>query len=159
MWNQFRLIVSRHYFDLHGRVCRADFWFFVLACLLVYGAAFCAAFALGEIAHRLRPLMNCILTLTALALLPPLAGMGARRLRDIGQDAWLVATLIVPLAVHQVTGLLAAEPFLRPGFIYFFGTYGGEVDFVALVAAVALTSFWMQPDAVQADTPPVVPAD
>ena len=147
MWDQFRQILIRHYLDLHGRARRADFWYFVLAGLLVYGAASCAAFALGEIAHRLRPAMNCLLTLVALALLPPLAGMGARRLRDVGQNGWLVLTLIVPLAVNQITGLLAGAPFLRPGFIYFFYTYGGQVDFVALIAAVALTSFWIQPDA------------
>lgn len=145
MRDQFRLILTRHYFDMRGRAGRAEFWYFVLACLIVYGATWLTAFALSQAAHRLTPAMNCVYALVALALLPPLAGIGARRLHDVGQSGQLVWTLIIPLATTILSGLLAREPFLMPDFIYFYWTYGGLLNLIALLALVALISFWMQP--------------
>lgn len=145
MRDQFRLILTRHYFDLRGKVGRADFWYFVLACLLAIGATWAATFALSQIANRLTPVMNCIYALVALGLLPPLAGMGARRLRDVGQSAQLVWLLIVPVAILQLWELLVGVPFQNPGLIYYSGTYVPLLQFIAFAALTALVSFWMQP--------------
>ena len=145
----FRRILTRHYFDLGGRIGRREFWLFVWGALVVTAATWAVTFSLSQIAHRLTPAMNCVFSLVTLALLPPLAGVGARRLRDVGQNGLLVWSLIVPLAVTQVCQLLAWEPFYWPNFVYFYWTYLEFLNRTIILALVALTSFWMQPDAAE----------
>ena len=76
----FRRTITEHYFDMKGRVGRGQFWSFVLACV-----------AVDLIAAVLQSITFLpIAALVGLALLLPSAGMGARRLQDIGRNGQLV---------------------------------------------------------------------
>ena len=80
VFENFRRTVSEHYFDMNGRVGRSQFWYFVLA----YMVLAIAAAILQNI------IFLPVLGLYHLALLLPCAGMGARRLQDIGRDGKLI---------------------------------------------------------------------
>jgi uncharacterized membrane protein YhaH (DUF805 family) len=134
----FQDAVTNHYFDLNGRVRRRDFWYFVLACFVVG----LVAAIVGSILFY-----GLITSLVSLALLLPMAGMGARRLQDIGRDGSLVWALIVPVAIMNVISLLISltGPFAALGFLAFYFTIGWIINLVALVALIAMIYFWVQP--------------
>ena len=131
----FRRIITQHYFDMHGRVGRAEFWYFVLCCVVV-----------GILAAILT--MATFLPFSAmvgLALLLPTAGMGARRLQDVGQNGQLVWLLIIPSFIVQLFGLLVWGPFGALGFMAFYLTIGWLLNLIALIAMIAAIYFWIQP--------------
>ena len=70
IFENFRRTVTEHYFDLNGRVGRAQFWYFVLANIVI---AIALSFVQAVVFLPLAALYN-------LAMLLPSAGMGARRL-------------------------------------------------------------------------------
>ncbi len=131
----FRRTVTDHYFDLHGRVSRSEFWYFVLCCFVVAIAA-----ALVTMLTFL-PISG----LVGLALLLPMAGMGARRLQDVGQNGQLVWVLLIPSFIIQLISLLVWGPFGALGFLAFYFTIGWLLNLVALIAAVVGIYFWVQP--------------
>jgi uncharacterized membrane protein YhaH (DUF805 family) len=145
MLDALREILTRHYFDLGGRMGRRDFWLFVRDAIVLTAMVWLGTFLLSQTAHRLTPAMNMLFSLVTLALLPPLAGAGARRLRDVGQNGLLVWTLILALAVEQLSQLLARAPFMVPNFVYFYWTYLNLLNMFIGIALVALISFWMEP--------------
>ena len=108
--DNFRRIVTRHYFDTHGRVGRSEFWYFALACLVL-------AIAAGILTNLTFLPLNAML---GLALLLPMAGMGARRLHDTGRDGRLVWAMLGPVAVFQLLAILTWGPFGWLGFVAFF---------------------------------------
>jgi uncharacterized membrane protein YhaH (DUF805 family) len=131
----FRRTVTEHYFDMHGRVSRSEFWYFVLCCVV-----------LGIAAAILRAVtfipFNAIL---GLALLLPMAGMGARRLQDVGQNGQLIWLLLIPAFIIQLFGLLVWGPFGVLGFLAFYFTIGWLLNLVALIATVVAIYYWVQP--------------
>lgn len=137
IFENFRLVLTRHYFDMGGRVGRTEFWYFMLCCFLIeIVAGMIQAFTffivpLGAIA--------------ALALLLPMAGMGARRLQDTGRDGNLVWALILPSLVMQAFALLAWGPLGFFAFLAFYATIGMLINLVVLAATIALIYFWIQP--------------
>lgn len=135
IYENFRNVVTNHYFDMNGRVGRSDFWYFVLACaVLGIGVA---------IVSRITFLpLNALL---GLALLLPMAGMGARRLQDTGRNGALVWALLIPAAITEIFGLLMWGPFGVLGFLAFYFTIGWLLGLIELVALVALIYFWVQP--------------
>jgi uncharacterized membrane protein YhaH (DUF805 family) len=149
MRETFRLILTRHYLDLGGRIGRREFWLFVLGALLAVAATWIVTFALSQTAHRVTPAMNVLFSLVTLGLLPPLAGVGARRLRDVGQSPLLAWLLVLPLAGMQLCQMLAREPFLLPDFVYFYWTYLNLLMTFLGIVLVALLSFWMEPGITQ----------
>ena len=142
--DMFRRNVTEHYFDMSGRVGRKEFWFFVLACVVVSVAAAIIDAVVGLAV--LRPLVG-------LALLLPTAGMGARRLQDTGRNGTLVWILVGLSAIMQVFALLTAlaGPFGAAAFLGLFLMLGGLIVLISLatlVMAVVLIYFWIQPGTV-----------
>lgn len=134
----FRRNVTEHYFDMQGRVRRQEFWYFVLACVVV----FIVAAILDSIIHS-----SLIVAVVRLALLLPLAGLGARRLQDTGRNGSLVWIWVVLALINSVILLLLSlsGPFGALGFLWFFFSIGWLLSLAELVIAVVLIYFWAQP--------------
>jgi uncharacterized membrane protein YhaH (DUF805 family) len=136
LFDNFRRTVTEHYFDLNGRVGRAQFWYFALAYLI-------AAIVLAFIQAVLFFLP--ILGIFGLAMLLPSAGMGARRLQDVGQNGQLVWLAIIPSFLLQLFGLLVWGPFGAIGFLAFYISIGWLLQTVAVIAMLVAIYFWVQP--------------
>jgi len=132
----YRRTITEHYFNMNGRVGRAEFWYFVLA---------------NFIASLLAHVVGAILTLPLgeiynLAVLLPAMSIGARRLQDIGRDGKLVWLLLILVAVTQIVGILTALTFAFAGLFGFLFVPGlSVVGLATLAAAVVLIYFWCQP--------------
>ncbi|MBY6204846.1 DUF805 domain-containing protein [Halomonas denitrificans] len=95
--------------DFAGRSGRHDYWWFMLAVVLVLAA--------GAMLH---PILHGLL---ALVLLVPLLAAGTRRLRDAGESPWWQLFWLVPFGVFLVFWLQTRpsvapvddEPGSRPG--------------------------------------------
>ena len=137
IFDNFRSAVTNHYFDLRGRVGRAQYWYFVAAYI---------AFAI------LAGLLSAVTFLPLreiyfLAMLLPTAGMTARRLQDTGRDGKLVWVFIIAGFVSQICSLVMAASFFALGFLSFF-LFGPSlilVNLALLVACVVLIYFCCQP--------------
>ena len=140
----FRRNVTDHYYDLNGRVSRAEFWLFVLGSFVVTLLAYIVGGIVG-FGILLGSLVN-------LALLPPLAGLGARRLQDTGKPGSTVWIAILPLAVRGVFGALIGltGPFAILGLFFLFPIFG-LIGLVALVAAIYVGYLCAQPGAAGAN--------
>ncbi|HKU64883.1 MAG TPA: DUF805 domain-containing protein [Rhizomicrobium sp.] len=140
VFDNFRTTVFEHYFDMNGRVGRAQFWYFVLA----YVAFAIVAGLLSAITFL--PVAG----LYGLAMLLPSAGMGARRLQDIGRDGKLVWIFIFAAFVVQLTMVITAFGALAMGWFGFL-VFGPSLlllfllKIALLVAMVVLIYFWCQP--------------
>lgn len=87
--DNFRNIVTQHYFDFQGRARRASFWYFVLAYVII-------AIVLGIIQSVLH--LGALLTsLLALALLLPNLGVAVRRLHDSDRSGWWILIGLIPI--------------------------------------------------------------
>jgi uncharacterized membrane protein YhaH (DUF805 family) len=76
--------VKDKYAEFGGRAGRPEFWWFMLACVLVS--------VVFSILH-----LQIIGALVNLALIVPSFAAGSRRLHDIGKSGWLQLLLLVPL--------------------------------------------------------------
>src|SRR5215469_10679135 len=125
----FRKNVTDHYYDLSGRVSRAEFWLFVLASFVV---ALLAAIVGGIVGFG-----TLLRALVGLALLLPLAGLGARRLQDTGKPGSTVWIAIIPIGIsHLCTALIGlAGPFAIVGLLFLWPILG-LIGLVALIAAI-----------------------
>jgi uncharacterized membrane protein YhaH (DUF805 family) len=137
----FRNTVTQHYFDMRGRVGRERFWYFILACVVVEVVA-----SILQSATFLP-----IVALVYLALFLPMAGMGARRLQDIGRNGNLVWIALIPTAIGQLFRIFFFGPFGIFGALAYVFTIGPLLALIGLVAAVALIYFWCQPGDVAAN--------
>ena len=140
IFDNFRATVTLHYFDMNGRVGRAQFWYFVLAYV-----------AFGILASILSAITFLpVAGLYGLAMLLPSAGMGARRLQDIGRDGKLVWIFIFAAFVVQLTMVITAFGALAMGWFGWL-VFGPTLLLLALlkiallVATVVLIYFWCQP--------------
>jgi uncharacterized membrane protein YhaH (DUF805 family) len=136
IWEHFRKTVTDHYFDLSGRMSRPDFWYFVLA-------GFCVELLAAIVARIL--FLPPVQALVGLALLLPMAGAGARRLQDAGQNGQLVWALLIPSIIVQLFTLMTWGPFGIYGFFAFYLTIGWLLNLIALIALVVMIYFWVQP--------------
>jgi uncharacterized membrane protein YhaH (DUF805 family) len=137
----FRRNVTEHYFDMTGRVRRQEFWYFVLACFVV----FLAAAIIDGIIHT-----GLLSAVVGLGLLLPMAGLGARRLQDTGKNGQLVWIWVALSAVNWIMALILAisGPMGALGFLYFFFTIGWLINLANLVIAIVLIYLWAQPGTV-----------
>ena len=137
IFDNYRRVVTQHYFDMHGRVGRSEFWYFMLANFVVY----IVAAILGRVAFL--PLAQ----LYALAMLLPASGLGARRLQDIGRDGKLIWIFIIAGFISQLLAAIAMMSFLALGFLSFFlfAPLVGLITLVFLLASLVLIYFWCQP--------------
>ena len=136
IFDNFRRTVTEHYFDMNGRVGRTQFWYFVLAYVVI-----AIGLSLVQMAVFFLPLMG----LFGLAMLLPFAGMGARRLQDVGKNGQLIWVLLIPSFLIQLSSLLVWGPFGALGFLAFYFTIGWLLNLVALIAAIVAIYFWCQP--------------
>ena len=137
IFDNFRSTVTDHYFDMRGRVGRGQFWYFVLA-----------NFAFAIIAAILQSVTFLpLLALYNLAMILPVAGMGARRLQDTGRDGKLVWVFVVAGFISQFFHMMAVWSFFTLGFLSFFlfGPLLIIINLALLVACIALIYFWVQP--------------
>jgi uncharacterized membrane protein YhaH (DUF805 family) len=135
IYEHFRRVISTQYFDMNGRMSRPDFWYFVLACAC---AGILASIVTAILFVPLRALV-------ALALLLPMAGAGARRLQDAGQNGQLVWALLIPSIILQLFSLMAWGPLGFLGFAAFYLTIGWMLNLLALIALVVMIYYWVQP--------------
>jgi uncharacterized membrane protein YhaH (DUF805 family) len=133
----YRRVVTQHYFDMSGRVGRPEFWYFVLANFVV---AIVAAILQSVTFLPLLAIYN-------LAMLLPTAGMGARRLQDSGRDGRLVWIFIIAGFVSQALSAFAMMSFLALGFLsaIVFGPIIGLINLAFLIASLVLIYFWCLP--------------
>lgn len=133
----FRSTITQHYFDMKGRVGRGRFWYFIIGLIAVdiVGALLQAAFYL--------PFGSLVILL----LLPPLTGMGARRLQDIGRNGRLVWIFIVPVAITQLfaVAFMGAGPLGLAGMMAFYLTIGWALNVISLLAVLVLLYYWTLP--------------
>jgi len=71
------------YADFTGRATRSEYWWFVLAEVVVLIVA--------SLIHQY------VYVIAALAFLLPALAVGARRLHDIGKSGWLQLLMIIPI--------------------------------------------------------------
>lgn len=140
IFDNFRTTVTDHYFDMNGRVGRSQFWYFVLA----YAVFAIAAAILSNI------IFLPVLGVYHLAMLLPSAGMGARRLQDLGRDGKLIWIFIFAAFVSQLLSVISALGALSMGWMGFL-VFGPSlallfvINIAVLVAMVVLIYFWCQP--------------
>ena len=134
----FRRNITEHYYDMSGRVSRAEFWLFVLASFV---ATLLAAIVGGIVGFS-----TLLGSVVALALLLPLAGLGARRLQDTGKAGSTVWIAIIPIGISRLcTALIGlAGPLAIVG-LFFLWPVLGLLGLVALVAAIYVGYLCAQP--------------
>jgi uncharacterized membrane protein YhaH (DUF805 family) len=137
IWDNFRRTVTEHYFDMNGRVGRAQFWYFVLANIVI---AIGLSFVQMAVFLPLAALYN-------LAMLLPSAGMGARRLQDTGRDGKIVWAFIIVAFISQAFAAMTMLSAMSAGFL-FLGpaiALSGLIGLALLVVSIVLIYFWCQP--------------
>jgi uncharacterized membrane protein YhaH (DUF805 family) len=83
----FKNILTKHYFDFNGRTGRAEFWWYVLAYVVI-------AVVVGIIGSLIHT--TILSSLLSLAFLCPNLGIAVRRLHDIDKTGWYVLLPMVP---------------------------------------------------------------
>jgi len=133
----YRRTITEHYFDMNGRVGRAQFWYFML---VVFVFAIVVAILQSVI---FLPLM----VIYHLAMLLPVAGMGARRLQDTGRDGKLIWVFVFAGFISLFLWLMTMVSFFTLGFLsfLFFGPLLFLVHLALGVACIVLIYFWCQP--------------
>ncbi|OJT96278.1 MAG: hypothetical protein BGN82_07955 [Alphaproteobacteria bacterium 65-7] len=138
IFDNYRRTLAEHYFDMNGRVGRAQFWYFILASAVV---------GLGVVILQSITILPLV-AIYNLALLLPTAALGARRLQDTGRDGKLVWIFIFVGVVSQLISILALMNVMMMGFgifLFLFGTAAFLVNLALLVVAIGLIWFWCQP--------------
>src|SRR3954470_4791115 len=131
IWDNFRRTVTEHYFDMSGRVGRAQFWYFVLANIVI---------AIGLMIVQAVVFLPLV-ALYNLAMLLPSAGMGARRLQDTGRDGKIVWAFIIVAFVSQFLAAITLLNAMSVGGLLFFGpllALSWLISLAFLVVAIVL---------------------
>jgi len=138
LWQNFMDTVQNHYMDFHGRVGRAQFWYYIL----VVGVVEIVAAIVGTVF-----VTTLVSAVVALALLLPNAGMAARRMQDTGKSGQLVWLWVIVGGVWSVLNLLMglAGPFGLAFFLAFYLTIGWIISLAMLVVSVIIIYFCVQP--------------
>ncbi len=136
IFDNYKRTITEHYFDMTGRVGRAQFWYFVLANFI----ATILAQILGGILHA--PVGE----IYTLAVLFPATCLAARRLQDTGRNGMLAWVMLILIAVSQIIGIVMAMTFLFGGFLGLLFVPGLSIlGLASLALAVVLIWFWCQP--------------
>ena len=89
MIENWKLVVLERYAKFDGRAGRAEFWWFVLANLVVYVAL--------AILAQISGIFLILYFIYALAMLVPSLAVAIRRLHDTDKSGWLVLLGLIPL--------------------------------------------------------------
>ena len=145
LWQNFLDTVTNHYFDLNGRVGRAQFWYFILVEIVI-------GIVIGIVQSIL--LHGLLTPLFGLAMLLPNYGMATRRLQDTGRNGMLALVAFGASALLNVISLIGVIGGAAGavGFLLIFATIGWIVALVALVAGIAVIYFCAQPGQAEANT-------
>ena len=137
IFDNWRRTVTDHYFDMNGRVGRSQFWYFVLANIVI---AIIVAIVQSVTFLPLLFLYN-------LAMLLPTAGMGARRLQDTGRNGKLVWVFLIAGFISSAISAIAMLSIAALGFLgfLFFGPLAILLHLVLLAACIVLIYFWCSP--------------
>jgi len=141
LWQNFMDMVQNRYMDFSGRLGRAQFWYFMLVCVVVLLAASIVDVIISN---------GLLRAVVGLALLLPMGGAAARRMQDTGRNGQLVWLWIVVAAFYDVVALLLAlsGPFGVFGamaFFWFFISIGWLISLAMLVVSVVIIYFCAQP--------------
>ena len=87
----YKKVVFKNYFNFKGRANRGEYWWFVLANIIV-------AFVVGFIDGILASVVGIAILglIYNLAILLPSLGAGARRLHDINKSGWNLLWSLIP---------------------------------------------------------------
>jgi uncharacterized membrane protein YhaH (DUF805 family) len=138
----FRRNVTEHYFDMNGRVSRAEFWLFVLACVVVT--------LIASIVGSIVGFGGLLGAVANLALLLPLAGIGARRLQDTGKNGGMVWLFVLPTGINLLINawfyLTISSVFGWYGSVYY-GWYWPVrlLSLIGLIAGIYIAYLCAQP--------------
>ena len=93
----FKTILTKKYFCFEGRADRAEFWYWVLACVIIN-------VVLGIVDRFIgKPILFCLFSL---AILLPCLGVMARRLHDTGKSGWMILLGLIPVIGGLIVLLL-----------------------------------------------------
>ena len=81
-------IITKKYAKIDGRATRSEFWYFVLANMILIGGISAIAYAFGL------PFLNRLCFIYSLAILPPYISLQVRRLHDRGISGLVVLLLL-----------------------------------------------------------------
>jgi uncharacterized membrane protein YhaH (DUF805 family) len=101
--NAFKLVVFERYAQFEGRAGRAEYWWFVLANILI-------SIVLNVLAQA-TDLFSLLSFVVTLALLVPGLAVAIRRLHDTSRSGWWLLISLVPLVgVIILIVFLASQP-------------------------------------------------
>jgi uncharacterized membrane protein YhaH (DUF805 family) len=120
----FRRNLTEHYFDFNGRVGRREFWYYVIAVVVIVVAVGIVGSILGT---------RLLSELASLALFLPNLGIGARRLHDVDKTAMFLLLPIVPSVLATLFLFILLWPLAALCWL------------ATLAAAVLLIYFYAQP--------------
>lgn len=98
--------VLNNYVKFEGRSGRLEYWWYVLACVIVF-------FALSVLGSMIG-IVSWIANLLSLALLIPSIAVGIRRFHDIGKSGWWLLLVFIPLLGAIAVNYFAAQPSSGP---------------------------------------------
>ncbi|MEN3977285.1 DUF805 domain-containing protein [Emcibacter sp. SYSU 3D8] len=84
-----RTVLQQKYADFTGRAPRSEYWWWVLAYMIVYIGAAIVGSILGRIG-------NFLPMLVVLAVIVPTIAVGVRRLHDLDKSGWWLLIGLVP---------------------------------------------------------------
>lgn len=128
----FRRTIVEHYIDFQGRCVRRDFWYYVLAYIVVYVALAIVQSLFGS---------RILTGLYSLALLLPGLGISIRRLHDVDRSGWWILIVAIPsllLLLFSTMALVGGA--VGPAFLYVF-----LLPIVSLAATALLIYWYAQP--------------
>lgn len=101
-----KTVVLERFARFDGRASRAEYWWFVLANLVVYAGLLVIVSFGYAIADGLGTLLVMGVGVYWLATLVPTIAVGVRRLHDINKSGWLM--LLILLGIIPLFGLIAS---------------------------------------------------
>ncbi|HEY3637622.1 MAG TPA: DUF805 domain-containing protein [Rhizomicrobium sp.] len=137
LWQNFTDTIAKHYIDFDGRVCRAQFWWYI--------AVYAVVGVLVSIVGSITGTSGGLRSLYGLVLLLPTLGITARRLHDTGRTASWVLLFGVPWVLSILMGLITFLSFMTFGLLGIFFVFWPVIGLVSLAAIVVLIYFCAQP--------------
>lgn len=96
--------VFSKYADFSGRARRSEYWYFVLAYVVVLVGAQIVVTVLGKMSGVLGMLGGIAIMLGVLAIIVPSIAVSVRRMHDTDHSGWWVIAPIVPLIFALTAG-------------------------------------------------------